>query len=207
MFLKVNVENEIWKAIILEPYGKHQGIRLLDSNNQLLESSLIQQKLGVEAQFPLEALVRRRQIKSTSNGQCHRKNVIERASPEKDVESAAQDMTFSPEQMFSNTATVVYFKSSKSATQELLEVYDAPGRSWPLTTHQQQLGYPEQSDVPRNQQVEVVHVNDPSSFYLQLFESCTVLAQLGTNLNTVYSGNSLHITRWLLLYYFLLFKT
>ena len=113
MFLKVNVENEIWKAIILEPYGKHQGIRLLDSNNQLLASSLIQQKLGVEAQFPLEALVRRRQIKSTSNGQCHRKNVIERASPEKDVESTAQDMTFSPEKMFSNTATVVYFKSSQ----------------------------------------------------------------------------------------------
>jgi hypothetical protein len=110
MFLKVNVENEIWKAIMIEPYGKNHGVRLLDSNNQLLANSL----LGADAQFHLrQALVRRRQIKSTSNGQCHRKNVIERASPEKDVESTAQDMTFSPEKMFSNTATVVYFKSSQ----------------------------------------------------------------------------------------------
>ncbi len=38
------------------------------------------------------------------------KNVIERASPEADVELAAQDMNFSPQQMFSNTAIVVYFK-------------------------------------------------------------------------------------------------
>ncbi|EFX87066.1 hypothetical protein DAPPUDRAFT_312582 [Daphnia pulex] len=78
----------------------------------------------------------------------------------------------------------------ESATQELQEVNDAPGRLRPLTSHQQQLSYPEQVDVPINQQVEVVYVNNPSSFYLQLLESCTVLEQLGTNLNAVYSDES-----------------
>jgi hypothetical protein len=85
----------------------------------------------------------------------------------------------------------------EAATQELKKVNDASGRSRPLTSHQQQLNYSEKIDVPINQQVEVVYVNDPSSFYLQLLESCTVLAQLGTNLNTVYSGKILHIIRWL----------
>ncbi len=51
-------------------------------------------KLGAAAQFHLrEALVRRRQIKSANNGICYRKNVTERASPEKDVELAEQDVT------------------------------------------------------------------------------------------------------------------
>jgi hypothetical protein len=55
-FLKIHVENEIWKAIPMAMYGEHQGVRLFDSNNQLLASALVQQGLGVAAQSYHEAL-------------------------------------------------------------------------------------------------------------------------------------------------------
>ncbi len=82
----------------------------------------------------------------------------------------------------------------ESATQELQEINDAPEPSRSFTSsHQQQLIYPKQNDVPVNQQVEVVYVNNPSSFYLQLLESCSVLGELGAKLNAVYSGKILNI--------------
>lgn len=80
----------------------------------------------------------------------------------------------------------------ESATQEIQEVNDASERSKSFTSSHQQ-SYPEQIDVSVNQQVAVVYVNNPSSFYLQLLESGTVLEKLGTNLNAVYSGKILHI--------------
>ena len=56
MFLKIRVENEIWKAVPMTMFGAHQGVRLFDSNNQLLASAMVQQGLGVAAQSYHEAL-------------------------------------------------------------------------------------------------------------------------------------------------------
>ncbi|KAI9557952.1 hypothetical protein GHT06_014704 [Daphnia sinensis] len=56
MFLKIHVENRTWKAAPMGMYGEHQGVRLFDSNNQLLATLMIQQGLGVAAQTYHEAL-------------------------------------------------------------------------------------------------------------------------------------------------------
>jgi hypothetical protein len=56
MFLKVHVENEIWKAAPVAMYGVHQAVRLFDCNNQLLASAMVQQALGVAAQSYHEAV-------------------------------------------------------------------------------------------------------------------------------------------------------
>ncbi|XP_057380096.1 tudor domain-containing protein 6-like [Daphnia carinata] len=56
MYLKIHVENHTWKAVPLGMYGTHQGVRLLNSNNQLLATIMIQQSLGVAAQTYHEAL-------------------------------------------------------------------------------------------------------------------------------------------------------
>lgn len=56
MFLKMHVENHTWKASPMGMYGEHQGVRLFDSNNQLLATTMIQQGLGVAAQTYHEAL-------------------------------------------------------------------------------------------------------------------------------------------------------
>lgn len=56
------------------------------------------------------------------------------------------------------------------------------------STNQQLFSYPEQINVPENQQVEVVYVNNPSSFYIQTIESIEKLEELA-RVNAVYSGN------------------
>ena len=84
----------------------------------------------------------------------------------------------------------------ESGTYELQKVNAVSEPSRPLTScSQRQLSYPEQLEVPLNQQVEVVYVNNPSSFYLQLLESCIVIGELGAKLNTVYSGKFRSINR------------
>ncbi|KAI9557906.1 hypothetical protein GHT06_014658 [Daphnia sinensis] len=56
MYLKIHVENHTWKAVPMGMYGTHQGVRLFNSNNQLLATIMIQQSLGVAAQTYHEAL-------------------------------------------------------------------------------------------------------------------------------------------------------
>lgn len=56
MYLKIHVENHTWKAVPMGMYGTHQGVRLFNSNNQLLATIMIQQSLGIAAQTYHEAL-------------------------------------------------------------------------------------------------------------------------------------------------------
>lgn len=67
VFLKIHVENVIWKAIPLELFGEHQGVRLFDSNNQLLASALVQQSLGDAAKSYQEDLLVRESIATQSS--------------------------------------------------------------------------------------------------------------------------------------------
>lgn len=55
-FLKKNVQSQTWKAALLGAYGEHLGVRLFDSNNQLLAKYLVDQKLGVAAQTYKDAI-------------------------------------------------------------------------------------------------------------------------------------------------------
>ncbi|EFX83579.1 hypothetical protein DAPPUDRAFT_315375 [Daphnia pulex] len=50
-YLKVNVEDKIWEAIPVAMYGEHQGVRLIDSSNQLLANLLKKEKYGGPAVF------------------------------------------------------------------------------------------------------------------------------------------------------------
>ncbi|EFX63588.1 hypothetical protein DAPPUDRAFT_119089 [Daphnia pulex] len=67
VFLKIHVENVIWKAIPLEMFGEHQGVRLFDSNNQLLASALVQQSLGDAAKSYQEDFLVRESIATQSS--------------------------------------------------------------------------------------------------------------------------------------------
>ena len=50
------MENGTWKAATLGMYGKHQGVKWFDPNNQLLATTMIQQGLGLAAKTYKEAL-------------------------------------------------------------------------------------------------------------------------------------------------------
>ncbi|EFX61956.1 hypothetical protein DAPPUDRAFT_337747 [Daphnia pulex] len=64
-FLKRHVQNQTWKAALLGAYGEHLGVRLFDSNNQLLAKYLVDQKLGVAAQTYKDAITMCEELKKS----------------------------------------------------------------------------------------------------------------------------------------------
>lgn len=56
MFLKLHVENQTWKAVLLGIYDGVQGVRLYNNSNKLLATSMINQGLGIEAQTYQDAV-------------------------------------------------------------------------------------------------------------------------------------------------------
>lgn len=76
----------------------------------------------------------------------------------------------------------------ESETKETESVEIVPQPLTPLSKNQPQISYQVLPEVMSNQRVQVVFVNDPSSFYVQLLESCNQLLELGEKLNSVYSG-------------------
>ncbi len=85
-----------------------------------------------------------------------------------------------------NSISVTVFWGSRSDVGRLEEV-DLPKMSKTRTSSCHPMSYPVQP-APLNQPVEVVNVNNPSSFYVLLLESWTALGELENKLNAVYSG-------------------
>lgn len=87
-----------------------------------------------------------------------------------------------------NNVSVTVFYGSRSDVEKLEEVVLPKLSKTSTSSDQHQIIYPEQPEVLSDQQVEVVSVNDPSSFYVQLLKSWSALEDLDEKLNAVYSG-------------------
>ena len=75
----------------------------------------------------------------------------------------------------------------ESETKEPENVNAVPEPSTPLSPNPHKI-YLRQKKVLSDHQVEVVSVNDPSSFYVQLLNSSCVLRKLEKKINLIYSG-------------------
>jgi hypothetical protein len=75
----------------------------------------------------------------------------------------------------------------ESETKEPEKVNAVPEPSTPLSPNPHKI-YLRQRKVLSDQTVEVVSVNDPSSFYVQLLKSSFVLRKLDKKINLIYSG-------------------
>ena len=77
---------------------------------------------------------------------------------------------------------------SETKSEIVTDVTALPEISTPLSLNKPQITFSEQNEDLSDQQGEVVYVNDPSSFYVQLLESCALLGEIGEKLNSLYCG-------------------
>ena len=77
---------------------------------------------------------------------------------------------------------------SENKSEIVTDVTALPEISTPLSLNKPQITFSEQNEDLSDQQGEVVYVNDPSSFYVQLLNSSCVLRKLEKKINLIYSG-------------------
>jgi hypothetical protein len=77
---------------------------------------------------------------------------------------------------------------SETKSEIVTDVTALPEISTLLSLNKPQITFSEQNEVLSDQQGEVVYVNDPLSFYVQLLESGALLGEIGEKLNSLYCG-------------------